>query len=37
MGGIQNMVTTNREYISKISHDTCFRCKVKWLDSEVDV
>lgn len=33
MGGIQKM--TNREYI--ISRDTCFRCKVKWLDSEVDV
>ena len=35
MGGIQNMVMTNREYV--ISCDTCFRCKVKWLDSEVDV
>lgn len=35
MGGIQKM--TNREYISKISRDTCFRCKVRWLDSEVDV
>lgn len=21
----------------KISRDTCFRCKVRWLDSEVDV
>lgn len=22
--------------LGKISRDTCFRCKVKWLDSEVD-
>lgn len=33
MGGIQKMI--NREYV--INCDTCFRCKVKWLDSEVDV
>lgn len=23
--------------LSKISRDTCFRCKVRWLNSEVDV
>ena len=33
MGGIQKRI--NREYV--ISRDACFRCKVKWLDSEVDV
>lgn len=33
MGGIQKM--TNMEYV--ISRDACFRCMVRWLDSEVDV